>query len=103
MPITAYVLSSRRAIPLNYRHVLINPTRINWLNYGSNYSQVANAAVDEAGGQAFLTEYAGAVGSIAQGYVSFLPDFNATALQEEASIRFDNLLTNASFTIWPIR
>ena len=55
MPIIAYVLSNKRAIPVNYRHVLINPTRIDWLRYGSNYNQVATDAVDEAGGQAFLT------------------------------------------------
>ncbi len=59
MPIVAYVFGAARAVPINYRHVLLNLARIDWLNGGSNYREVASAAVDEAGGQAFLTEYAG--------------------------------------------
>lgn len=98
MPIIAYVLSDRRAIPLNYRNVLINPTRIDWLNYGSNYSQVANAAVDEAGGQAFLTEFAGAATSIAQGYVSFLPQYDSAALSQKTHpVDFSNELLQQGF------
>jgi MYXO-CTERM domain-containing protein len=80
MPIIAYVLSSKRAIPMNYRHVLINPTRINWLSGGSNYSQVATAAVDEAGGQAFLTEFAGAAAPVASGFESLVPDYDTARL-----------------------
>ncbi|HEX8706169.1 MAG TPA: DUF2330 domain-containing protein [Myxococcaceae bacterium] len=84
MPITAYVLSNKRAIPINYRHVLINPTRINWLSGGSNYSQVANAAVDEAGGHAFLTEFAGPAGPVAEGFEAMMPDYDTTALAQLA-------------------
>ena len=82
MPIIAYVLSNQRAIPLNYRHVLINPTRINWVRFGDNYTQVATEAVDEAGGQAFLTEFAGASTAIAQGYDAFLPDYELAPLSQ---------------------
>jgi len=82
MPIIAYVLSNKRAIPVNYRHVLINPTRINWLSFGSNYSQVANAAVDEAGGQAFLTEFAGASAPVAAGFEAMMPDYDTSALAQ---------------------
>jgi hypothetical protein len=59
MPIVAYVFAAARAVPMNYRHVLINETRIDWLSSGANYNQIASRAVDEAGGQAFLTEFAG--------------------------------------------
>jgi len=83
MPIIAYVLASKRAIPVNYRHVLINPTRIDWLRFGSNYSQVATEAVNEAGGQAFLTEFAGAAGFIAQGFDAFLPDYDTFQLAQQ--------------------
>ncbi|HEX8440932.1 DUF2330 domain-containing protein [Archangium sp.] len=68
MPIIAYVLSQNRAIPMNYRHVLINPTRVDWLGNGRNYPQVATAAVDEAGGRAFLTEFAGSAASFGQNF-----------------------------------
>ncbi|MBX5480788.1 MAG: DUF2330 domain-containing protein [Myxococcaceae bacterium] len=59
LPITAYVFAEHRAVPVNYRHALINETRIDWLRGASNYLEVASRAVDEAGGRAFLTEYAG--------------------------------------------
>ncbi|HYO74030.1 MAG TPA: DUF2330 domain-containing protein, partial [Archangium sp.] len=68
MPIIAYVLAQKRAIPMNYRHVLINPTRVDWLGGGRNYPMVATAAVDEAGGRAFLTEFAGSSTPFAQGF-----------------------------------
>lgn len=98
MPIIAYVLSNQRAIPLNYRHVLINPTRIDWLRFGSNYNQVATAAVDEAGGQAFLTEFAGASAPIAQGYDAFLPDYDtAPLLQRTHPVDFANELLRQGF------
>ncbi len=81
MPIIAYVLADKRAIPENYRHVLINPTRINWLNGGANYSQVASLAVDEAGGQAFLTEFAGGTAGLTSGIDNFLPAYNTQVLR----------------------
>lgn len=68
MPIIAYVLADKRAIPMNYRHVLINPTRVDWLGGGRNYPMVATAAVDEAGGRAFLTEFAGSATTFAQNF-----------------------------------
>lgn len=72
MPIIAYVLAQKRAVPINYRHVLINPTRVDWLSSGSNYAQVASAAVDEAGGRAFLTEFAGSATGFGQAFAQML-------------------------------
>lgn len=80
MPIRAYVLSERRAVPQNYRHVLVNPTRIDWLSRGSNYAQVATQAVDEAGGRAFLTEFAGPAAPLAQGFT--VPAFDTARLAQ---------------------
>jgi hypothetical protein len=61
MPITTYVFSDvGRAIPQNFYHAIINPLKIDWLNFGSNYRQVVADAVDEAdAGHAFVTEFAG--------------------------------------------
>jgi MYXO-CTERM domain-containing protein len=98
MPIIAYVLANKRAIPVNYRHVLINPTRIDWLRFGSNYSQVATAAVDEAGGQAFLTEFAGAAAPIAQGFDAFLPEYNTLLLSQQTHpVDFARVLLQQGF------
>jgi MYXO-CTERM domain-containing protein len=61
MDIRVFVLAAQRAAPTNYRHVLVNPLKIDWLTYASNYKQVITNAVDAnmADGRAFVTEYAG--------------------------------------------
>lgn len=60
MGVTATVLGQHRSVPENYLHVEINEARIDWINSGSNYGQLINEAMDEAGGQGFATEFAGA-------------------------------------------
>mgnify|MGYP003593279420 CR=1 FL=1 len=61
MDIRVFVLSESRAAPTNYRHVLVNPLKIDWLQLATNYKEVITQAVDafEADGRAFVTEYAG--------------------------------------------
>ena len=57
--VIAWILADERAIPRNYLHVRINEAAIDWFNGGFNYPQVVTQAADEAGGQAFVTDYAG--------------------------------------------
>jgi len=61
MDIRAFFLGQARTVPINYRHVLVNPLKLDWFNLGSNYKEVISMAVDaqEANGNAFVTEYAG--------------------------------------------
>jgi MYXO-CTERM domain-containing protein len=59
MPVTVLMLGNGRAAPKNWFEVEPNPRRIDWFRSGSNYRQVVTAAVDEAGGRAFVTEFAG--------------------------------------------
>ncbi|KIG16268.1 hypothetical protein DB30_04728 [Enhygromyxa salina] len=61
MEIRAFFLQDARVVPTNYRHVLVNPLKLDWVNNGSNYKEVISMAVDaqEANGNAFVTEYAG--------------------------------------------
>jgi hypothetical protein len=59
MGVLVWVLGQNRAIPENYLHAEINEVSIDWLSGGSNYDQVVTEAANEAGGQAFATEYAG--------------------------------------------
>ena len=68
MDIRVFFLGDHRAIPTNYRHVLVNPLKINWRTFGSNYKEVITAAVDayQAEGNAFVTEYAGPSAVISQ-------------------------------------
>lgn len=59
MPILVWVLGADRAVPTNYRGLELNELLINWFNPSSNYNDVVIAAADEAGGQGFVTEFAG--------------------------------------------
>lgn len=59
MDVFVWLLSNDRAIPENYRHAEINEARIDWLASGRNYRQVVTEAINEAGGKAFVTDYAG--------------------------------------------
>ncbi len=59
MRLETYVFGSHRAVPDNYLHVQINEAAIDWLGYGSNYEWAITQAANEAGGQAFATDYAG--------------------------------------------
>ena len=57
--VLAWILAEQRAIPENYLHVQINEALIDWFGGGFNYPEVVTAAANEAGGQAFVTDYAG--------------------------------------------
>jgi MYXO-CTERM domain-containing protein len=61
MDIRAIFLGEARAVPTNYRGVLLNRTRLDWPNFGPNYRELVTMAVDApmADGRAFVTEYAG--------------------------------------------
>ena len=71
MGLIVQILGPSRAIPLNFRHVTINETAIDWARSGSNYSDVVSQAADEAGGRAFTTDFAGShEGRVSLGTVS---------------------------------
>jgi uncharacterized protein DUF2330 len=59
MGVLTWVLGKSRAVPQNYLSLELNEARINWFNANSNYNAVVNAAADDAGGQGFVTEFAG--------------------------------------------
>ncbi|MEE2755523.1 MAG: DUF2330 domain-containing protein [Myxococcota bacterium] len=61
MGMLVHLLGRSRAVPTNYRHVEINEAALDWFNSGSNYADVVSQAIDEAGGQAFTTDFAGQV------------------------------------------
>ncbi len=59
--IQVYVAGPGRAIPKNHLHVRLNPVRLDVLHGAKNYEQVVAAAIDEAAGRAFITEFAGEI------------------------------------------
>ena len=59
MDIRAIFLGEHRVMSTNYREVQLNRTRLDWVQVGANYPELVSMAVDEAGGRAWVTEYAG--------------------------------------------
>jgi hypothetical protein len=61
MEIRALFLADGRVSSSNYRHVTLNPLKLDWMGLGINYREVVTMAVDEPGadGHAFVSEYAG--------------------------------------------
>jgi len=59
LPVNLYVLGASRAVPTNYFEITLNQAKLAWFSAGSNYSAMVSAAADEAGGNAFIAEYAG--------------------------------------------
>ena len=59
LKINLWVLADQRVVPDNVYEMEINPARINWFDGGSNYDDLVKAAANEAGGNAFITEFAG--------------------------------------------
>ncbi len=66
MGVMTWVLGDAQAVPQNYLGLELNEARINWFNASSNYNSVVTAAADEAGGQGFVTEFAGSSSTLAQ-------------------------------------
>jgi hypothetical protein len=65
MGVLAWVLGASRAVPENYLSLELNEARINWFNAASNYNSVVTEAANDAGGQGFVTEFAGATKPLA--------------------------------------
>ncbi|HVI01719.1 MAG TPA: DUF2330 domain-containing protein [Enhygromyxa sp.] len=60
MAIRAMFLGDARVAPTNWPHVWLNHARLDFANLPSaSYTEAVSMAVDEAGGRAFITEYAG--------------------------------------------
>ena len=78
MGVRAFFLGDDRIVPVNYKHVELNPARIDWSSFGSNYDQVVARAADSpvADGHAFATEYAGP-SAAAKNFMIYSADWDA--------------------------
>jgi MYXO-CTERM domain-containing protein len=83
MEVRAFFLADSRVVPENYKHVLVNPLRLDWPSSAANYKEVITLAVDafEAEGKAFVTEYAGPSTAVGVGNV-FSPEWDSSAFAE---------------------
>lgn len=62
MPLNVLILGEARAVPLSYLHVQPNPLVFDYFGHGRVWLADVGLGVDEAGGRAFATMYAGPVG-----------------------------------------
>ncbi len=83
MGVRTFFLSQERVVPTNYRHMVLNSVRIDWANFGSNYTDVVSGGADSAmaDGHAFATEYAGPSNIIGLGGV-FSTEWDSTLFTE---------------------
>ncbi len=93
MDVRAFFLGNQRTVPTNFRHVLVNPLKIDWLNLGANYKEVVTLAVDAfmAEGRAFVTEYAG-TSAVVNGSAVYQPQWDASVFSGMAAIDVVNTL-----------
>ncbi|MCA9600876.1 MAG: DUF2330 domain-containing protein [Polyangiales bacterium] len=75
MGVLVWVLAETRAVPANYLSLELNEALINWFSPGLTYNAVVTRAANEAGGQGFVTEFAGDANAIDQ---AVFPDFLET-------------------------
>jgi MYXO-CTERM domain-containing protein len=71
MPVLVWVLADKRVVPRGFFEITVDEARIDWWNGGAAYfgpKGLVGQAADDAGGNAFIAEYAGP-SSIARGIV----------------------------------
>src|SRR5436190_11741063 len=71
MPVLVWVLGQTRVAPRAYYELSIDEARVDWMSGGTNYfgpKGLVSTAANEAGGNAFITEYAGTA-QVARGQV----------------------------------
>jgi len=61
MGVRTFFLGTKRVVPGNYKHIVLNPAKLDWIAFGSNYNDLVGRAADSpvANGKGFTTEYAG--------------------------------------------
>jgi hypothetical protein len=106
MPIQIYVLSDVRAFPLNYFHVSLDTSMVDWIRcsrqgqdcYLNDWRDLFKRVLDDIGGYGFTSEYAGQA-SIASGSIALDPNLDQLRNTQDSVMylqRLDFLGTPAS-------
>jgi hypothetical protein len=99
MGVMTWLLGDARGVPQNYFALELNEARINWFNANSNYNAVVTAAADEAGGQGFVTEYAGSASALSSTIWSPAEESQFQAFRSATFSSFSALFDSA-FSQW---
>lgn len=95
MGVLTWVLGKTRAVPKNYYSLELNEARINWFAASSNYNSVVIDAANDAGGQGFVTEFAGATSTLKSVIWSTNDDANWTSFKGALYQSFEQLFNQA--------
>ncbi len=98
MAIRAFFLGESRATPMNWPHVVLNPVALDWATTVSNYLAVVSLAIDEAGGRAFITEYAGTDSIVSTSDIDS-PAWNPTSFEGLEAVAVVNVLNSQGLGI----
>jgi len=90
--INVWVLGSGRAVPINYDELTLNYAKLDWFGNGANYDRLVSDAANEAGGNAFLVEYAQLAASLASRF-AIRADAAAVLAQQTTPTAFIGFLT----------
>jgi MYXO-CTERM domain-containing protein len=95
MGVLTWVLGKSRSVPQNYLSLELNEARINWFNAASNYNSVVIDAANDAGGQGFVTEFAGASSTLKNMIWSTSDDQSWTYFKGRVYQSFSDFFTSA--------
>lgn len=90
MGVMVWLVGQSRGVPVNYLGLELNEALIDWTTNASNYGAVVSAAANEAGGQGFVTEFAGETSPFVS-QIAFAQDlegfeFSSASLTDLASL-----------------
>lgn len=93
MDIRAFFLADSRVYPSNYRHVELNPLKLDWIGLADNYKEVVTLAIDTpmVDGHGFVTEYAGRTEAIPREGL-FEPSWDHVPFQSATALEAPGLL-----------
>jgi MYXO-CTERM domain-containing protein len=95
MGVLTWVLGKSRAVPQNYLSLELNEARINWFNAASNYNSVVTDAANDAGGQGFVTEFAGPSSTLKNQIWTTFDDTNWSSFKGSVYQSFSEFFTRA--------
>jgi hypothetical protein len=92
MGVMTWALSNARAVPFNYNALELNEARVNWFNAASNYGDVVTEAANDAGGNGFVTEFAGPSTLLADVVWAQIEEDNWQNIRAAAYSNFEQML-----------
>jgi MYXO-CTERM domain-containing protein len=102
MGVRAYFLGQDRWAPHSYAHLVLNPLAYAWDSPSDQrYLELLSLAVDEAGGHAFVTEFAGSSGQVATSSI-YRPSWDEAAFIGVDPIQAIDLIDAQSLASHPL-